>query len=46
MEKKLIAQLEKIVGKGVVLTSKEDLTTYSYDGTATWAHMPEVVVPS
>ena len=44
MEKKIIAQLEKIVGRRVVLTSKEDLTTYSYDGTATWAHMPDVVV--
>ena len=41
---KIIKQLEKIVGKEAVLTSKEDLTTYSYDGTTTWAHMPDVVV--
>ena len=44
MEKKLISQLEKIVGQEAVLTSKEDLSAYSYDGTATWTHMPDVVV--
>jgi glycolate oxidase len=44
LEKKVISQLEKIVGKGAVLTSKEDLNAYSYDGTTTWAHMPDVVV--
>jgi glycolate oxidase len=44
IEKKVISQLEKIVGKGAVLTSKEDLNAYSYDGTTTWAHMPDVVV--
>jgi len=40
----LISQLKKIAGKEAVLTSKEDLTTYSYDGTTHWAHMPDVVV--
>ncbi|MDH5696876.1 MAG: FAD-binding protein, partial [Dehalococcoidia bacterium] len=44
LEKKLISQLEKIAGKDAVLTSKEDLNAYSYDGTTTWAHMPDVVV--
>jgi glycolate oxidase len=44
LETKVISQLEKIVGKGAVLTSKEDLNAYSYDGTATWAHLPDVVV--
>ena len=44
MDKKILAQLEDIVGKEAVLTSPEDLTTYSYDGTATWAHMPDAVV--
>ena len=44
LEKKLISQLEKIAGKEAVLTSKEDLNAYSYDGTTTWAHMPDVVV--
>jgi glycolate oxidase len=40
----IIAQLEKIVGKPSVLTTKEDLATYSYDGTTTWSYAPEVVV--
>jgi len=44
IEKKVVSKLEKIVGKGAVLTSKEDLHAYSYDGTTTWAHMPDVVV--
>jgi len=44
IEKKVISELEKIVGKEAVLTSKEDLNAYSYDGTTTWAHLPDVVV--
>ena len=44
LEKKVISQLRKIVGKDAVLTSKEDLNAYSYDGTTTWAHVPDVVV--
>jgi len=40
----LVNQLEKIVGKDSVLTAKEDLATYAYDGTTTWSHPPEVVV--
>ena len=44
LETKLISQLKKIIGKEGVLTAKEDLNTYSYDGTTTWAHMPDVVV--
>jgi glycolate oxidase len=44
IEKKVISQLGKIVGKEAVLTAKEDLNAYSYDGTTTWAHMPDVVV--
>jgi len=44
LETKLISQLEKIIGKEAVLTAKEDLNAYSYDGTAIWAHMPDVVV--
>jgi glycolate oxidase len=40
----IIEQLEKIVGKQSVLTAKEDLATYSYDGTTTWSYAPEVVV--
>ena len=37
-------QLENIVGKEFVLTAKEDLATYAYDGTTTWSHTPDVVV--
>lgn len=44
LKPEIISQLRKIVGKGAVLTSREDLTTYSYDATTTWAHMPDVVV--
>jgi glycolate oxidase len=44
IDKKIITQLRKIVGEDSVLTSKEDLNAYSYDGTTTWAHMPDVVV--
>ncbi|MBW1971735.1 MAG: glycolate oxidase subunit GlcD [Spirochaetes bacterium] len=39
-----IAELEKIVGKEDVLTSKEELTAYSYDGTTSWVHLPDAVV--
>ncbi len=42
--KEIISGLQEIVGKEAVLTSKEDLITYSYDGTTTWTHMPDVVV--
>jgi glycolate oxidase len=44
LEKKIITQLSNVVGKDAVLTSREDLNAYSYDGTATWAHEPDVVV--
>ena len=44
LKPEIITQLQEIVGKPAVLTAKEDLTSYSYDGTATWAHLPDVVV--
>lgn len=44
LEKKIISRLKKIVGPKAVLTDREDLHVYSYDGTATWAHLPDVVV--
>ena len=40
----IIAELETITGKDSVLTSREDLYSYSYDGTTSWSHMPDVVV--
>src|SRR5690554_2574819 len=44
LKEEIIRQLEEIVGKGSILTKKEDLATYAYDGTTTWAHPPDVVV--
>ncbi|MGD0663869.1 MAG: FAD-linked oxidase C-terminal domain-containing protein [Syntrophorhabdales bacterium] len=40
----LVGELEKIVGKDDVLRSKEALKAYSYDGTTSWIHEPDVVV--
>jgi glycolate oxidase len=40
----IIKQLEAIAGKDSVLTAKEDLATYAYDGTTTWSHSPDAVV--
>jgi len=37
-------ELEKIVGKENVLTTPEALKAYSYDGTTSWIHEPDVVV--
>jgi glycolate oxidase len=44
MDANIVSQLQKIAGKEAVLTAKEDLNAYSYDGTTVWTHMPEVVV--
>jgi len=40
----LIENFVKIVGKDNVLTSKESLKAYSYDGTTSWIHEPDVVL--
>jgi glycolate oxidase len=40
----IIKQLEDIAGKEFVLSAKEDLITYAYDGTTTWSHSPDIVV--
>ncbi len=40
----LLGEFEKIVGRQNVLTSKEALKAYSYDGTTTWTHEPDVVL--
>jgi glycolate oxidase len=44
LQSELLRQLEEIVGKDHILTAKEDLATYAYDGTTTWSHAPDVVV--
>ena len=40
----ILADLQKIVGKENVLTAPEALKAYSYDGTTSWIHEPDVVV--
>jgi glycolate oxidase len=44
IKESLIGEFEKIVGKENVLTSKESLKAYSYDGTSSWIHEPDVVL--
>jgi len=44
IDKSVLNRLITIVGKDDVLTEKEDLASYSYDGTTTWIHEPDVVV--
>ena len=44
LQKKIVNDLKKIVGKVDVLTEKEDLASYAYDGTTSWIHEPDVVV--
>ncbi len=44
LKESLISELQKIVGKDNVLTSPEALKAYSYDGTTSWIHEPDVVV--
>lgn len=38
------SQLARIVGRANVLASEEDRKVYSYDGTSTWIHTPDLVV--
>lgn len=44
IKESVIADLQKIVGKENVKTEKESLKAYSYDGTTSWIHEPDVVV--
>lgn len=44
IKESVIAELQKIVGKENVKTEKEALKVYSYDGTSSWQHEPDVVV--
>jgi glycolate oxidase len=44
IKESLISEFEKIVGKENVLTSPEARKAYSYDGTTSWIHEPDVVV--
>jgi len=42
--KAIIKDLHKILGDKVVLTSRSDLSSYSYDATSNWQGMPEIVL--
>jgi glycolate oxidase len=44
LKEPLLRELESIVGKENVLTTPESLKAYSYDGTTSWIHEPDVVV--
>ncbi len=44
VKKEVIEELKRIVGDNDVLTSKEALRAYSYDGTTNWIKEPDVVV--
>jgi glycolate oxidase len=44
IKESVIGELQKIVGKENVLTTPEALKAYSYDGTTSWIHEPDVVV--
>jgi glycolate oxidase len=44
IKESIIADVQRIVGKENVLTSPEALKVYSYDGTTSWIHEPDVVV--
>jgi glycolate oxidase len=44
IKESLIGEFEKIVGKENVLFAKEALRAYSYDGTTSWIHEPDVVL--
>ncbi|MFA5308819.1 MAG: FAD-linked oxidase C-terminal domain-containing protein [Dehalococcoidales bacterium] len=44
INQKHIEALRQIVGRTNVLASLEETRAYSYDGTAMWSHLPDVVV--
>ena len=44
IEKRIVDELIRIVGKDDALTEDEDLASYSFDGTTNWVHKPDVVV--
>ncbi|HVN98257.1 MAG TPA: FAD-linked oxidase C-terminal domain-containing protein [Syntrophorhabdaceae bacterium] len=44
LNQSVLSELTAIVGKDNVLTTPESLKAYSYDGTTSWIHEPDVVV--
>jgi len=44
IKSEIIDLLQQILGKEYVLSEKEELFSYSYDGTDAWSSMPDIVV--
>jgi len=44
IKESIVAELQKIVGAEDVLMSPEALKAYSYDGTSSWIHEPDIVL--
>ncbi|MEI6154056.1 MAG: FAD-binding oxidoreductase, partial [Deltaproteobacteria bacterium] len=44
LKESLIGEFQRIVGKENVLTTPEAMKAYSYDGTTSWQHDPDVVL--
>jgi len=44
IKESIVTEFQKIVGKENVLTSPEALKAYSYDGTTSWIHEPDIVL--
>jgi glycolate oxidase len=44
IQPEILARLAEIVGSEGLLQTKEELISYSYDGSAIWTHMPDAVV--
>lgn len=44
LEERVLKELKEIVGEEDLLTEREDLATYAYDGTTNWVKEPDAVV--
>ena len=44
IKESIVTEFQKIVGKENALTSPEALKAYSYDGTTSWIHEPDIVL--
>jgi glycolate oxidase len=44
LKSEIVSSLRQILAKDAVLSRKEELFSYSYDGTDAWSHMPDLVV--
>jgi glycolate oxidase len=44
LKPEIVYQMGEIAGFESVLTAKEDLNSYSYDGSTVWTHLPDAVI--